>query len=116
MIDCSMEGCKETVSEILCPEVAAHWVIFRACRCGAYQATDPRRGTGKSCTCTAPEGYPVPMSYWPHLDWWILGGVEEVILCPRHKGEIARLIVYLQTHDSSMDAGGQGRIDPGNRH
>ena len=107
MIQCDIKGCKNFESELLSSkEVLSHWVIFRACRCGAYDHKKP-----KSCTCSS-EGH-VKISYWPNLDWWAFGGVDQITLCPEHKLEVMREIVKQQINDPSMD---QERPSPYNRH
>lgn len=107
MISCSIKGCDEFVSEYLSPrEIAAKWIIIRACRCGAYNIQEH-----KSCVCH--NDGPIPISYWPNLDWWAFGGVDEVVLCPKHRAEVYREIVGQQINDPSMNSTKQNR---GNLH
>jgi len=92
MINCSIKGCEANESEWLSdPEMLSRWVILRSCRCGAYD----HRDQPKSCTCPSHPESKVPISYWPNLDWWILGGVEEIVLCPDHK-ELVRKEIQRQ--------------------
>jgi hypothetical protein len=117
MLQCDIKGCTDLVSEKLSSlEELKRWVILRACRCGAFDHRTP-----KVCVCNEKEGpldqMPVPITYWPMLDWWRFGGVEQLILCPEHKAEVMALIVHQQSLDPTMDAAGQGRTqDWGNRH
>jgi hypothetical protein len=107
MIHCIIKGCEESASETFTSaEDLKRWVIFRACRCGAYSLTEP-----KSCVCQS-EG-PVPISYWPNLDWWAFGGVEEIIICPDHKLEIFNEIIKQREADPTMNQTQQNR---GNLH
>lgn len=107
MIECTIKGCTNCVSESLSPrEELGRWIIFRACRCGAYNLAEP-----KSCTCRS-EG-PVPISYWPNLDWYAFGGVEEITICPEHKLEIFQEIIRQRGNDPGMNS---GRQDRGNVH
>jgi hypothetical protein len=106
MIKCTISGCDDFASETFTDKVLlSRWLIIRACRCAA--ATDKMR----SCTCRS-EG-PVPISYWPNLDWWAFGGVEEVILCPDHRKIVANMIVEQRELDPSMNP---TKRDPYNRH
>lgn len=107
MIECSIKGCEE-----ICADDGRdldRWVILRACHCGAYDLRDP-----KSCTCPAHPESKVKITYWPMLDWWLLGGVEQVILCPQHRREVYREIVLQRVLDPSMNPG--GGQNPTNRH
>lgn len=107
MIRCTIRGCDEFASEIFTDKaLLARWIIVRACRCGAYDLKQH-----KSCTCKS-EG-PVPISYWPNLDWWAFGGVEEVVLCPNHRREVASEIAGQRLDDPSMNSEKQNR---GNVH
>ena len=109
MITCTISGCKEMESENLSsPDILKHWIILRACRCGAWAANF---GNPKSCTCRS-EG-PVPISYWPHLDWWKFGGVDEITLCPAHKLEVMEDIIRQRGDDPSMNS---QKFNRGNRH
>lgn len=107
MITCTIKDCGEYVSEHFTEKpILARWIIIRACQCGAYDLRNK-----KSCTCRS-EG-PVQISYWPNLDWWAFGGVEEVILCPRHRKEIADEIIHQRNLDPGMNP---TRQDHGNVH
>jgi hypothetical protein len=107
MIYCTIKGCTNCASETLTPQaILSRWVIFRACRCGAYNLAE-----NKSCTCRS-EGA-VPVSYWPNLDWYALGGVEEIILCPDCKLEVFEEIVQQRASDPSMN---QAKRNRGNLH
>ena len=109
MIECSIKGCGAVVSEILGEDfVLKHWIMVRACRCGAWDSRNPQ-----ACKCQPPEGSRVPMSYWPNLDWWMFGGVEEVVLCPFHKSEVYDEILHQRGIDSSMNP---EKPSPYNRH
>lgn len=110
MFECSIKGCGELVAER--SRGVVRWLRLRACRCGAYDLREP-----KSCTCQADESDVIPTSYWPNLDWWTLGGVEEVILCPAHRKEVFDNIVHQRTEDPSMNrTKSSGSPDSGNRH
>lgn len=108
MIECSIKGCGEFCSETLNPEGAKHWIRVRACQCGAYDLRTP-----KSCTCQSDPSDVVQTSYWPNLDWWMFGGVEEIILCPTHRREVLVEIVGQRNMDPSMNPTAQNR---GNVH
>lgn len=108
MIECSIHGCREFCSEVLNPEGAKRWVRLRACRCGAYDLREP-----KSCTCQADPSEVIPTTYWPNLDWWALGGIEEIILCPTHRRAVLVEIVDQRDRDPSMNQTAQNR---GNVH
>lgn len=109
MIRCTVKGCKEMESENLSDKaVLSHWIIIRACRCGAYSATFQNP---QSCVCRS-EG-PVPISYWPNLNWWMYGGVDEIILCPAHKLEVMEEIIRQRGDDPSMNP---ARFDRSNRN
>lgn|SRR5208283_682413 len=111
MKNCDIKGCLGFISEVFAPaSMCARWLELRACQCGAWDhAKGPR-----ACTCNPPEGTKVPTQYWPNLDWFILGGVEKVTLCPRHKLEVMGEIVRQRHLDPSMDPG--DKPNPGNRH
>lgn len=103
-------GCGDWISEIFgSKQDLSRWIVIKACECGAY---DTRRAP-KSCECRAPEDAPVPTSYWPNLDWWAFGGVEKVVLCPKHKAEVADEIKLMRFQDASMNP---TQRDPYNRH
>lgn len=107
MLQCDIKGCKEIASETLTPiEVIKHWIILRACQCGANDLRHP-----KSCTCRS-EGL-VPTSYWPNLDWYAFGGVDQLTLCPLHKLEVYGEILQQRGIDPGMNPGKQDR---GNLH
>lgn len=107
MIFCSIKGCNEFASEYLSPkEIIARWIIVRACRCGAYNIQEQ-----KSCTCR--NDGPVPISYWPNLDWWAFGGVDEIVLCPYHRKDVFNEIAQQRSQDLGMDSTKQNR---GNVH
>jgi hypothetical protein len=111
MITCSIKGCSAEISELLSTDTATmkRWIILRACRCGAFDARNK-----KSCTCTAEPGRIVPIQYWPNLDWWMLGGVDELTLCPDHKHLVKNEIMRQRGLDPSMDSG--HLPNPTNRH
>lgn len=108
MIQCSIKGCEASESEYLAtPEVLDRWFRARACQCGALiDKMTP-------CICQSPEGVHPKITYWPNLDWWILGGVEEVILCPDHRRLVINEIIRQQKDDPSMES---PFINPTNRH
>lgn len=106
MYECSIESCGEVVAER--GRDIERWLRLRACRCGAYNLDEP-----KSCTCRADESESIPTSYWPNLDWWILGGVEEVILCPIHRRQVFHEVIKQRDQDPSMN---QEKQNPGNVH
>jgi len=109
MIHCTIKGCKNSVSEsISLPEERAKWRIFRACRCGAFRSTiqNPQ-------VCKCRQDGPFPIQYWPLLDWWIFGGVDEVVLCPDCMREVYAEICKLRGLDPSMNP---ESLSPGNRH
>jgi hypothetical protein len=107
MIHCTIKGCEACASDIFTSkEDLERWVIFRACRCGAYNLAEQ-----KSCTCK--NDGPTPISYWPNLDWFALGGVEEIVLCPEHKLEVMQEIIKQRGMDPSMNPTRQNR---GNIH
>jgi|SRR6516162_203442 hypothetical protein len=104
MLNCTIAGCKECASELLTePHILARWLVLRACRCGAYDGRQQ-----KACDCPG-QAEPFPIQYWPNLDWFALGGVEEMTLCPEHRVLVAQEIVKQRTDDASMDWGGAGR-------
>jgi hypothetical protein len=111
MLECSIKGCEATESELLStrPEVLKRWVILMACRCGAYDGRNQ-----KPCSCRADNGSVVPTTFWPNLDWWMLGGVEKVVLCPDHKTLVAHEIDRQRQRDPSMDSG--TKVNPTNKH
>jgi hypothetical protein len=45
----------------------------------------------------------IKQSEWPNLDWWALGGVDRIVLCPRHKIEVAAEICKQRANDCTMD-------------
>lgn len=96
---CDIKGCKESISEFFSSSRSlAKWIEIRACQCGAYKED-------KTCTCMLPDLNPaVPTSYWPNLDWFAMGGVEKVTLCPTHKKEVFDEIVHQRNLDSSMNS------------
>ena len=110
MLKCYIKGCHAWVSNLVhlvSSSEIKHWIRIRACRCGAWDTRTPR-----SCTCHAEDdGYPT--SYWPNLDWFAFGGVEEVILCPTHKAEVMAEIARQRVSDPSMNS---ERQDRGNIH
>jgi hypothetical protein len=108
MKNCDIKGCQEFISETLSTESERNrWVEIRACRCGAYNLNEPR-----PCICSA-LGESIPTSYWPNLDWWALGGVEKVTLCPTHRAEVFDEILRQRALDPSMNSERQNR---GNVH
>ena len=109
MLNCSIKGCEECCSEVMNPQQAARWIILRACQCGAY---DQRNA--KECTCPRHPEHPTPITYWPRLDWWMAGGVDELTLCPAHRREVTREITLQRLRDPSMNPG--GGLNPTNRH
>jgi hypothetical protein len=111
MIQCDIKGCTALMSDIVSPnrEELKRWIILRACLCGAYNLKKP-----KPCTCRQ-EGF-VPVSFWPNLDWWALGGVDKITLCPDHKVLVLHEIERQRGIDPSMDAAASGRQNPSNRH
>lgn len=106
MLFCDVQGCKETVSEIMNPEQAQRWFVARA--------EDVRKAKMDALSDTsetdAVRGFKERV--WPNLDWWILGGVERIVLCPTHKLEVARLIVEFRAADPTMKP---EKPDPTNR-
>lgn len=107
MLECSVKGCGALASETLGdPKELKQWAIFRACRCGAYNTSTP-----KSCTCS--NDGPLYITYWPNLDWYALGGVEQVTLCPDHRVLVAKEIMRQRGIDPSMNA---ARLNRGNVH
>lgn len=111
MIECAIQGCGDCCSTLVSPdEILKRWVILKACQCRAWDGR-----LQKSCTCSS--DFVVPTTFWPNLDWWMLGGVESVTLCPKHKLQVLNEIVRQQIQDPSMDvAGGGGGPNYGNRH
>ena len=107
MIVCSIKGCKESCANN--GRNAHRWIILRACKCGAQDLGHPR-----SCTCAVDPACQTPTSYWPNLDWWALGGVDEIVLCPAHKFAVYDEIIKQRAQDPSMNPG--GGQDPSNRH
>jgi hypothetical protein len=106
VINCDIKGCGAFESEILGPEKLEHWIRLKACQCGAWDHRTP-----KSCTC---QSYgPLKTSYWPNLDWWALGGVEQITLCPDHKILVMHEIERQRGLDPSMDS---EKPNPTNRH
>jgi hypothetical protein len=109
MKTCSIKGCHNFISETLSTQhMRNRWIVLRSCRCGAWDARTP-----KSCTCGMMEQHAVPTQYWPSLDWWAYGGVDEVILCPRHREEVMFEIIRQRNLDASMNV---DRPSPYNRH
>lgn len=107
MKQCSIIGCGDFVSEAYSTKLTmSRWVVLRCCRCGAYD-----QGNQKSCTCH--NDGPIPTSYWPSLDWFAFGGVEEIVLCPQHKKEVMQEIIRQRCLDPSMNP---ERQNPGNVH
>jgi hypothetical protein len=112
MIECDIKGCSASESELVSPnrEILKRWVILRACLCGAYDTRTP-----KMCSCHSDSL--VPTSFWPNLDWWALGGVDKIILCPDHKVLVMHEIERQRGLDPSMDAAAiLMRQNPTNRH
>lgn len=112
MIQCDIKGCDAFESTLIAgsKEKLSHWVVLRSCQCGAYDGRKP-----KSCTCRSDA--PVPTSFWPNLDWWALGGVDKITLCPDHKVLVMHEIERQRGLDPSMDeAHRTGRHNPTNRH
>jgi len=107
MLKCDIRGCKESVSEILNPEQAKLWFVARA--------EDVHKAKMDALTDTAEtdsvRGFKERV--WPNLDWYMLGGVERIVLCPKHKLEVATEIVRLRCGDPSMNP---EKPDPSNRH
>lgn len=106
MLQCDVKGCKETVSEIMNPEIAARWFVARAedVRKAKMDALED------SAETDAVRGFKERV--WPQLDWWALGGVERIVLCPTHKLEVAALIVEFRANDPTMNP---TKPNPGNR-
>lgn len=110
MLKCSISGCSDFVSETLSDKaILARWIIIRACRCAAARDKMRACDCGKHVDTQAP----VKISYWPNLDWWAFGGVDEIILCPDHRRIIANMIEGMREEDPTMNP---TRRDPGNRH
>lgn len=108
MLNCSIKGCGACISEVLGSNAELdRWFRARACRCGAAL------NKMQSCVCRCPDHVHPKITYWPNLDWWLMGGVEEVILCPDHRVLVAKEIVRQQGLDPSMDS---PRVNPTNRH
>lgn len=108
ILNCCIKGCEASASTYLGePFEVARWFVARVCQCGAL--TDK----SMACICSAPPGYPVHISYWPNLDWWLYGGVDEIVLCPDHRVLVTKEIVRQQGLDPSMDS---ERPNPTNRH
>jgi len=108
MKTCDIKGCLEIISETLSSEKDRNrWIEIRACRCGAYNLNEP-----KACTCDG-RGEPIPTSYWPNLDWWALGGVEKITLCPIHRALVLAEIIHQRALDPSMNSERQNK---GNIH
>ena len=55
----------------------------------------------------------VTAEQWPNLDWWAMGGVDKITLCPQHRKVVHDQVVLQRTLDPSMN---QERPNPGNRH
>jgi hypothetical protein len=107
MIECSIKGCDAVASEHFSePKEIARWFRARVCQCAAL--VDKKL----SCVCQSPPG-PLKVTYWPNLDWWILGGVEEVTLCPEHRRLVVNEIEGQRRNDPSMDS---EFPNPTNRH
>lgn len=85
MIHCIIKGCKEFFSEVL---------------------GDPAEFKRWAV---------IKQEDWPNLDWWAHGGIDKVYLCPGHKLDVAACIMIERGLDPSMNAGGQGRFDEGNK-
>lgn len=99
MKHCDIKGCHGMVSGLLSSQAArARWIEVRACRCGAWDASQQ-----KSCTCVVDENPEIPTTYWPNLDWFALGGVDKVTLCPRHRKEVFDEVVSQRAQDPSMN-------------
>jgi hypothetical protein len=96
MYHCSIEGCKDWVSEIFSPEEVRRWFI-------AVPEKRPNSDDGESWSL---------VQVWPNLDWWAVGGVDMIVLCPIHKKSVFWEIEKQRKHDSSMD---QEKPNPGNR-
>jgi hypothetical protein len=106
MLQCSIKGCKEIVSEIINPEVAKDWFVARA--------EDVQKAKmdvlSDAAETDAVRGFKERV--WPNLDWWILGGVERVVLCPKHKIEVAGEVLKLRILDPTTNP---EKPDPSNR-
>jgi len=85
MIHCHIKGCQEFMSETFTP------------------AAEQKRWAV------------IKQEDWPNLDWWAHGGVDKVYLCPGHKLDVAAAVMVERSLDPSMNAGGQGRFDSGNK-
>jgi hypothetical protein len=95
---CDIKGCKECISEIFHSSLSrSKWVEVRACQCGSYKEN-------KVCTCIESLEPSIPTTYWPNLDWFALGGVEKVTLCPKHKVEVFDEIIKQRALDPSMNS------------
>lgn len=55
----------------------------------------------------------MPISYWPHVDWWMYGGVSEIVLCPMHKLDVMEEIIKQRGDDPSMNS---VKFDRSNKH
>jgi hypothetical protein len=110
MKHCDIQGCKESISEVFASKRSlGRWLELRACQCGAWRGD-------KSCVCgmdSDPKEHPIPTQYWPHLDWWALGGVERIVLCPQHRDEVLKEIIKQRQLDPSMNS---EKFDRGNVH
>jgi hypothetical protein len=54
----------------------------------------------------------VTAAEWPNLDWWAIGGVDKLTLCPRCRAGVGDLIVLERALDPSMNP---EKPDSGNR-
>lgn len=110
-----MKGCDAFASELTTSkDMLKRWIILKPCLCGSGQQKD---GTQQVCKCNltvTPLWGVVPVQFWPNLDWWALGGVDKLILCPDHKILVAHEIVRQQGLDPTMDS--EGMRNPSNRH
>lgn len=113
MLHCDIKGCHAWVSEIFSPQEAAKWFIVRpeqvneAKQLALIAESERSFGTrtekllgrwlGKTAHVQQLE------TVWPGLDWQMMGGVEKITLCPRHKLEVASEICFLRSRDSSMN-------------
>lgn len=128
MIECSIKGCTAFATEPGRVSIIrsifggkpsddramlARWIILKPCLCGANPNAQPPEACKCNLTCSPLWGV-VPVQHWPNLDWWAMGGVDRLILCPDHRVLVAREIVRQRYDDPSMDPG--GRPDRSNRH
>lgn len=84
MLHCDIKGCRAFISNVLAPKAEVDRWI----------------------TVTAEQ--------WPNLDWYALGGVDKITLCPEHRNAVFQSIIIERILDPSMNP--KGRPEPGNRH